>query len=160
MNLYLPIGCQNVLLNPQLQDKKYWWVSKKVPSKNKWFRFRLQFCFFSGLVIGWWSKLRAAPPYPNRIWVPSWWVSVVGTTRSGSLASMPWTGKFVCRKGFCCRLVAEKLGSSLCQKEWITKWKGGTWFELCALPNHIITTALTKKWSISLSLESDYIFIF
>ena len=43
---------------------------KKGPSKNKWFRYRLQFRVFSGLVIGWWSKLRAAPPYPTQSWVP------------------------------------------------------------------------------------------
>ena len=38
--------------------------------KQNWFRYRLQICIFSGLVIGWWSKLRAAPPYPSQIWVP------------------------------------------------------------------------------------------
>ena len=40
---------------------------KEGPSINKWFRYRLQFCIFSGLAIGWWSKLRAAPPYPTQI---------------------------------------------------------------------------------------------
>ena len=31
----------------------------------------LQICVFSGLVIGWWSKLRAAHPYPTQVWVRS-----------------------------------------------------------------------------------------
>ena len=35
--------------------------------KKKWFRHRLQFCVFSGLVIGWSSKFRATPPYPTQI---------------------------------------------------------------------------------------------
>ena len=30
----------------------------------------MQFRVFSGLVIGWWSKLQAAPPYPTQSWVP------------------------------------------------------------------------------------------
>ena len=33
------------------------------------FSCRLQICTFSGLVIGWWSKLRAAHPYPTQSWV-------------------------------------------------------------------------------------------
>ena len=33
-------------------------------------RYRLRFCVLSGLVKGWWSKLRAAPSYPTQIWVP------------------------------------------------------------------------------------------
>ena len=43
---------------------------KKGPSRNKWFRHRLQNCVFSDLVIGWWSKLLAAHPYPTQSWVP------------------------------------------------------------------------------------------
>ena len=43
---------------------------RKGPSRNKWFRYRLQICVFSGFVIGWWSKLRAAHPYPTQSWVP------------------------------------------------------------------------------------------
>ena len=43
---------------------------KKGPSRNKWFRHRSQICVFSGLVIGWRSKLRAAHPYPTQSWVP------------------------------------------------------------------------------------------
>ena len=44
---------------------------KNGPSRNKWFRHsRLQICVFSGLVIGWWSKLWARHPYPTQISVP------------------------------------------------------------------------------------------
>ena len=43
---------------------------RKGPSRNKWFRHRLQICIFSGFVIGWWSKLRAAYPYPTQSWIP------------------------------------------------------------------------------------------
>ena len=58
-------------INPNLHVKKYVLIGlKKGLSKNKWFRYRLQFCFFSGLVIGWWwLKLQAAPPYPTQSWV-------------------------------------------------------------------------------------------
>ena len=42
---------------------------RKDPSRNKWFRYRLQICVFSGLVIEWWSKLQAAHPYPIQSWV-------------------------------------------------------------------------------------------
>ena len=42
---------------------------KKDPSRNKWFRHRLQICVFSGLVIGWWSKRRVAHQYPTQSWV-------------------------------------------------------------------------------------------
>ena len=45
---------------------------KKGRSQNKWFRHRSQICAFSGLVIGWWSKLWAAHPYPTQSWVPPW----------------------------------------------------------------------------------------
>ena len=45
---------------------------KKGPSRSKWFSYRLQICAFSGLVIGWWSKLWAAYPYPTQSWVPPW----------------------------------------------------------------------------------------
>ena len=64
--LSLPIGCQKVLLYPNLHVKEVLFGLKKGPSKNKWFRYRLQFCAFSGLAIGRWSKLRAAPPYPTQ----------------------------------------------------------------------------------------------
>ena len=66
----LPIGCQKVLMHPNLHGKKYWLVLKKGPFKKKWFRHRSQICVYSGLVIGWWSsKLGAAqfkfePPPP------------------------------------------------------------------------------------------------
>ena len=43
---------------------------RKGPSRNKRFRHTLQICVFSGSVIGWWSKLRAAHPYPTQSWVP------------------------------------------------------------------------------------------
>ena len=43
---------------------------KKSPSRNIWFRHRLQICIFSGLDIEWWSKLLAGHPYPTQIWVP------------------------------------------------------------------------------------------
>ena len=43
---------------------------KKGPSRNKWFRHRLQIFVFSGLVIGWWLKRWAGLPYPTQIWVP------------------------------------------------------------------------------------------
>ena len=43
---------------------------KTGPSICKWFSYRLQICTFSGLVIGWWSKLRTAHPYPTQNWVP------------------------------------------------------------------------------------------
>ena len=69
-SLSLHIGCQNVLQKPNLQDKKYWLVQRRGPSKSEWFRYRLQFCVFFGLAFGRWSNLRVAPPYPNQIWVP------------------------------------------------------------------------------------------
>ena len=65
----LPIGCQKIPMHPNLHGKKYWFVLKKGPSRNKWFRHRLQIFVFSGLVIGWWLKLWAGHPYPNQIWV-------------------------------------------------------------------------------------------
>ena len=65
----LPIGCQ-VLMHANLHGRKYWLALKKGPSRNKWFRHRSQICVFSGLVIGWWSKLWAAHPYPTQSWVP------------------------------------------------------------------------------------------
>ena len=43
---------------------------KKVRSKNKQFTYGLQIYVFSGLLMGWWSKLRAARQYPTHIWVP------------------------------------------------------------------------------------------
>ena len=43
---------------------------KKGPSRNKWFRHRLQICIFSGLVIGWWSKLWAAHSSNSKLSTP------------------------------------------------------------------------------------------
>ena len=63
----LPIGCQKVLMHANLQGTDWF---KKGPSKHKWFRHRSQICIFSGLVIGWWSKLRTTHPYPTQSWVP------------------------------------------------------------------------------------------
>ena len=51
------IGCQKVPIHPNSHGKKYWFDLKKGPSRNKWFRQRLQIFVFSGLVIGWWLKL-------------------------------------------------------------------------------------------------------
>ena len=65
----LPVGCQKYM-HPNLYGKKYWLVWRKGLSRSKWFRHRLQICVFSGLVIGWWLKLRAAHQYPTQSWVP------------------------------------------------------------------------------------------
>ena len=55
----LPIGCQKVLhaSHPIYMVRSTDLFFKKKPLTNKWFRYRLQICIFSSLVIGWWSKL-------------------------------------------------------------------------------------------------------
>ena len=66
----LPTGCQKVLMHPNLYGKKYWLVLKRVLQEANGLSYRLQICIFSGFVIGWWLKLRAAHPYPTQSWVP------------------------------------------------------------------------------------------
>ena len=55
-----------------ISNLKYKWgpLGKKGPTRNEWFRHRSQICVSFGLVIGWWSKLRATHPYPTQSWVP------------------------------------------------------------------------------------------
>ena len=65
----LPIGCQKVLMHPNLHGKSTDWF-KKGPFQKQMFRHRLQICVFSGLVIGWWSKIWAAHQYPTQSRVP------------------------------------------------------------------------------------------
>ena len=83
---YLPYFCSARYANitifffwPKLSKSTYtsqftWLKStdwfKKGPSRSKWFRRKLQICIFSGLVTGWWLKLRAVHPYPTQSWVP------------------------------------------------------------------------------------------
>ena len=57
----LPIGCQKVFMHPNLHGKKVLVGLNKGPSRNKWFRHRLQICLFSGLVIGWWYGQNFGP---------------------------------------------------------------------------------------------------
>ena len=65
----LPIGCQKVLMHLNYHGEKYWLV--KGPSKNRWFRHRLQICISSG---GGWNfgpgistqlKVEYPPPPPD-----------------------------------------------------------------------------------------------
>ena len=63
----LPIGCQKYLCMPIHIVKSTDSFLKKGPSRNKWFRQRLQIFVSSGLVIGWWLKLWAGLPYPTQI---------------------------------------------------------------------------------------------
>ena len=61
-----------VLIDLKKDPSKNKWFRYRLQlnsSKNKWFRYRLQFCVFSVLVIGWWSKLRAVPLFPSQIWI-------------------------------------------------------------------------------------------
>ena len=88
---------------------------KKGPSRNKWFRHRSQICVFSGLVIGWWSKIRATHPYPTQSWVPP--PRVHHTGLSNSFCCTLQTPK--CMAVFCSDVTSHKYSTYLSQLEYI-----------------------------------------
>ena len=85
----LPIGCEKALVHPNYRVKVLIGL-KKGPSRSKWFSYRLQICTFSGLVIGWWSKLRAAHPYPTQVEHPREWGKIESPYKILVFSRTPW----------------------------------------------------------------------
>ena len=60
-----PIGCQKVLLHPNLHGKKYCLVLKRTLQETNGLDIGCKFASsLVYVVVGWWSKLRAAHRYP------------------------------------------------------------------------------------------------
>ena len=60
--------CEQCLVLKNNPNYVNFWTSLIPPLTFEWPP--REICTFSGLVIGWWSKLRAAHPYPTQSWVP------------------------------------------------------------------------------------------